>query len=276
MSKRQQSSFEPGHRGLPIRLGEVPPRVVSLCPSITETLVSIGGLPHLVAATRYCVRPKGMLWGLPRIGGTKSPDIGRILDLKPDLVFANEEENRREDVEKLKEQGVAVDVTFPRKVADVPPTIRGWGRRLGGESMAQAEALASRVEKELSLLESETRASRFPFAYWIWRDPWMTVSDDTYVADLLRLGGGSNVFGSEAARYPTASPQQAVARGARAHFFPSEPYPFRPEKHEALARRLFGVEGTFFFVPGDDYCWHGARTLDGLARIRELKCLRDL
>ena len=73
----------------------VPRRIVSLCPSITETLVAIGGYKRLVAATRYCVRPKGMLWGLPRIGGTKNPDTSRILALKPDLVFANEEEVRR-------------------------------------------------------------------------------------------------------------------------------------------------------------------------------------
>ena len=73
-----------------------PRRVISLCPSITETLVAIGGLSRLVAATRYCVRPQGLLWGLPRIGGTKNPDVARIRDLSPDLVFANREENRRE------------------------------------------------------------------------------------------------------------------------------------------------------------------------------------
>src|ERR1700694_887284 len=103
----------------------VPRRIVSLCPSITATLVAIGGLPRLVGATRYCVRPKGMLWGLPRIGGTKSPDVARVLDLKPDLVFANAEENRREDVEALRTAGIEVDVTLPKTVAEVPETIRG-------------------------------------------------------------------------------------------------------------------------------------------------------
>lgn len=73
----------------------VPQRVVALCPSITETLVAIGGLKRLVAATRYCVRPKGRLWGLPRSGGTKNPDVSRILVLNPGLVFASDEEVRR-------------------------------------------------------------------------------------------------------------------------------------------------------------------------------------
>ena len=96
-----------------------PARVVSLCPSITETLVAIGGLSRLVAATRYCVRPQGLLWGLPRIGGTKDPDLPRILDLRPDLVFANEEENRAADLAALREAGLPVWVTVTVDPADV-------------------------------------------------------------------------------------------------------------------------------------------------------------
>src|SRR5262249_59099237 len=95
-----------------------------------------------------------MLWGLPRIGGTKSPDISRILDLKPDLVFANAEENRREDVEALRDHSIEVDVTFPKRVADVPQAVRGWGARLGGESRDQAGALASRGGTENETLEA--------------------------------------------------------------------------------------------------------------------------
>src|SRR5262249_22779318 len=98
---------------------------------------------------------------------------------------------------------------------------------------------------------------------------------DTYVGDLLRLAGGKNVFGSSLARYPTAAPQEARARGADAYFFPSEPFPFRQDKHQSLAQNLFGEGGRFFFVPGDDYCWHGARTMDGIARIRELRSAWD-
>lgn len=233
--------------------------------------MAIGGFKRLVAATRYCVRPKGMLWGLPRIGGTKNPDIGRILALKPDLVFANEEENRIEDVRALEEAGIDVDVTFSKRVSDVPGAIRQWGGRLAEGSEEEAEALASRIELELAALLAESPAPPFLYAYWIWKEPWMTISDDTYVADLLRLAGGVNVFGREADRYPTSSPAEALARGADVHFFPSEPYAFRPEKHEALMEQLFGRERVHLFVEGDAYCWHGVRTLDGLGSMRELK-----
>jgi ABC-type Fe3+-hydroxamate transport system substrate-binding protein len=248
----------------------VPPaRVVSLCPSITETLVAIGGLRRLVAATRFCVRPEGLLWGLPRIGGTKNPDLRRILDLAPDLVFANEEENRREDVEALRAAGIEVDVTFPKSVADVPPAVRAWGGKLGEEG--EAEALAARIEAEISALTEEPPPGVFRYAYWIWKNPWMTVSGDTYVSDLLALAGGVNVYEREAERYPASSPEDSLARGAAVHFFPSEPYPFREEKHGEEVRALFGEAPRRLFVPGDDLCWHGARTLEGLRAARRLR-----
>jgi ABC-type Fe3+-hydroxamate transport system substrate-binding protein len=242
--------------------------VVSLCPSITETIVAIGGLKAIAGVTRYCTRPSGMLWGVPRVGGTKSPDIGRILDLKPDLVFANAEENRREDVEALRASGIEVDVTMPTTVRDVPVAIRQWGARLGTGS--EADALADRLDAEIEKLAARPPAATFPYAYWIWKDPWMTVSDDTYVGDLIRLAGGMNVFGKETARYPTTTPATALARRPAVHIFPSEPYPFSEEKHGGLVAQVFGRDARCVFVPGDDYCWHGVRTLEGLKAVRSL------
>ncbi|HWZ87106.1 MAG TPA: helical backbone metal receptor [Thermoanaerobaculia bacterium] len=243
-------------------------RVVSLCPSITETIVAIGGLKALAGVTRYCTRPSGMLWGLPRVGGTKSPDISRILDLAPDLVFANAEENRREDVEALRAAGIEVDVTLPKTVAEVPAAIRRWGERLG--TAEQAEELAARIEAQRQALEASRPAASFRYAYWIWKDPWMTISGDTYVADLIRLAGGENVYGGEAVRYPTTHPAEALAREPQMHIFPSEPYPFAEEKHGALVERLFGSHTLRVFVDGDNYCWHGVRTLEGLKAVRVL------
>ena len=248
-----------------------PRRVVSLCPSITETIVAIGGLKRLAGATRYCVRPKGLLWGLPRIGGTKNPDIARIRDLKPDLVFANQEENRIEDVRALEDAGIEVDVTFSKTVSDVPAAVRQWGDRLKEGSEEEAEGLARRIEEAHAALRREEPPVPFRYAYWIWKDPWMTINDDTYVADLLRLAGGVNVFGREAERYPTATPSESADRGVRVNFFPSEPYPFRRARHDAMTQELFGGEGLRLFVEGDDYCWHGVRTLDGLRSMRALR-----
>ncbi len=211
--------------------------------------------------------------GTPADRGHEEPGhrTHRILALKPDLVFANEEENRLEDVRALEEAGVEVDVTFPRTVSEVPDAIRRWGGRLAGGAEGEAEALARRIEEDYATLSAEPPAPPFLYAYWIWKDPWMTISDDTYIADLLRLAGGVNVFGREAERYPSSSAAESLARGADVHFFPSEPYPFRREKHEEMTAQLFGNKRVRLFVDGDDYCWHGVRTLDGLKAMRELK-----
>jgi len=99
----------------------------------------------------------------------------------------------------------------------------------------------------------------------------MTVSDDTYVADLIGLVGGKNVYGAETIRYPTTTPAEAAGRGSEVHLFASEPYPFREEKHGELVRTLFGSGPRRLFVDGDDYCWHGFRTLQGLAAIKKLR-----
>jgi ABC-type Fe3+-hydroxamate transport system substrate-binding protein len=209
-----------------------------------------------------------MLWGLPRVGGTKNPDVARILDLKPDLVFANAEENRKEDVEALRAAGVEVDVTLPKTVREVPPAIQQWGQRLG--TAPEAEALASRIEAAIGALAARPPEILFRYAYWIWKDPWMTISDDTYVADLIRLAGGVNVYGGEAVRYPATHPSEALGRRPALHIFPSEPYPFSEAKHGTLAEQLFGRDVRRMFVPGDDYCWHGVRTLEGLKAVQRL------
>jgi ABC-type Fe3+-hydroxamate transport system substrate-binding protein len=244
-----------------------PERIVSLCPSITETLVALGAGPRLVGVTRWCVRPREDLAAVERIGGTKTPDVARIAALAPELVFANAEENREEDVRALRDAGIEVDVTLPRTVAQVPGAIRQWGRAL--EAQACAEDLARAIEESLEALASEPSPRPFRYAYWIWRDPWMTVSDDTYVADLLRLAGGVNAYGGEESRYPETTPAAAAQREIEIHLFPDEPYPFREERHGGLVRELF-PSARRLFVPGDDWCWHGARSLEGLARAREL------
>ncbi|HMA17688.1 MAG TPA: helical backbone metal receptor, partial [Thermoanaerobaculia bacterium] len=121
----------------------------------------------------------------------------------------------------------------------------------------------------------EPPARAFRYAYWIWRDPWMTVSDDTYVADLLRLAGGVNVFGGQVDRYPVTNPEEALARKAVVHFFPSEPYPFRAARHGTELAGIFGEASRRLFVEGDDLCWHGVRTLDGLRTVRELRACAE-
>jgi ABC-type Fe3+-hydroxamate transport system substrate-binding protein len=235
-------------------------RVVSLCPSLTETLVEIGITP--VGVTRYCLRPREALRKVPKVGGTKNPDLDRIRILSPDLVVANAEENRPEHVAELRTE-FAVHVSLPRTVAEVPGMVRELGIAAGRPR--EAGRLAAEIEASIP----ETPPSAFRYAYVIWKDPWMTISCDTYVSDLFRYAGGVNVFGREAARYPEITPARVREAAPDVLFFPSEPFPFS-EGHRPAIESAFGRSTPIEFVDGDDCCWHGARTREGLRLMREL------
>jgi len=215
-----------------------------------------------VGVTRYCVRPRAALRRVPKIGGTKNPDLARIRALAPDLVLANAEENRREDVEAL-EREVPVHVSFPRAVADVPGSIRELGSAVGRERAA--EALAREIEAAIPAVPRPA----FRYAYFIWKEPWMVAAGDTYVSDLLRYAGGLNAFAGSGARYPAVTPSAVAAASPDVLFFPSEPFPFS-EGHRPEIEKAFGRGGPIEFVDGDDCCWHGARTRQGLALMRSI------
>ncbi|HET7451658.1 MAG TPA: helical backbone metal receptor [Thermoanaerobaculia bacterium] len=237
------------------------PRVVSLCPSLSETLVEIGVVP--VGVTRYCLRPREALRKVPKIGGTKNPDLDRVRILAPDLVVANAEENRPEDVEALRRE-FRVHVSLPTRVADVPGMVRDLGAAV--DRPAEASRLASEIE---SAIPAALPSPAFRYVYFIWKAPWMTIAGDTYVSDLFRHAGGVNAFGAERTRYPEVTPARVRAAAPDVLFFPSEPFPFS-EGHRPAIEAAFGRSTPIEFVDGDDCCWHGARTRDGLRKMQEI------
>src|ERR671927_728848 len=106
-------------------------RLVSLCPSLTELVFDLGRGNDLVGRTRFCVHPAGRVERVESVGGTKNPKVGRIVELAPDLVLLNEEENRREDAEALAAAGVRCHVSFPRDVEGTARMVRDIGTALG-------------------------------------------------------------------------------------------------------------------------------------------------
>jgi ABC-type Fe3+-hydroxamate transport system substrate-binding protein len=243
-------------------------RLLSLCPSITESLATLGASRDLVGITRYCVHPKEALRGIPRMGGTKNPDFAAIRAAAPDLVFCNAEENRPEDIELLRAE-FTVDVSLPRRAADVPDLLRHFGDVAGRR--ADAEMWARRIEEELKGLEGRSRPS-FRFVYLVWRDPWMTVGGDTYVSDLIRRVGGLNAFerkGSGTHDYPTVTEKEVLAERPDVLVLPDEPYRFG-EKDAAHWRDRLPKTSRVVLVKGDDFCWHGTRTLRGIVAAGQL------
>lgn len=220
-------------------------RVISLVPSVTETLRAWGHDP--VACTRFCEQPD-----LPHVGGTKDPDIARILAWAPDLVVVDEEENRREDAEALVAAGVEITVTAVRSVGDVAPTLVRLAAAVGVPTPTPVER---RPE-----VEPTTRSAFVP----IWRRPWMTLNGDTYGSSVLATLGCGNVFADHSKRYPVLDDLEEVRdRRPDVVLAPSEPFPFG-ERH----RTELGSVAPVRFVDGQDLFWWGVRTPDALDRLR--------
>ena len=221
----------------------VTPRVVSLVPSVTETLLAWAIEP--VACTRFCEQPQ-----LNHVGGTKDPDVAAITDLLPDLVVLDEEENRREDHDALVAAGIAVHVLAVRDLAGLDAQMHELARAVG----AAWDPVGPLEEPD------PTRAAWVP----IWKRPWMALGEPTYGSAVLRALGISNVAAPDGA-YPEMEPESARERGADLVIAPSEPYPFG-ERHRA---DLETVAPTVF-VDGRDLLWWGTRTRGALARLRAL------
>ncbi|MGY1812628.1 helical backbone metal receptor [Blastococcus sp. SYSU D00820] len=229
--------------GTPVPLAGPPRRIVSLVPSLTEALAAtVPG--RLVGATDWCTHPAGL--DVARVRGTKNPDRAAIAALAPDLVVANQEENRRLDVERLRAAGIPVWVTVVESVDQALAALR----RLTGEVLGVLEpgwlAAAARA------WAAPAPASGLRIAVPVWRDPWMVVGPRTFAGDVLARLGLVNVFAGAADRYPRLDRGALRAAGPQALLLPDEPYAFTaddgPEAFPDLPVAL---------VSGRDLTWYG-------------------
>jgi iron complex transport system substrate-binding protein len=242
-------------------------RVVSLCPSITDSLFELGADAHLVGRTKFCVQPAADVGRIERVGGTKNPKIDRIVELRPDLVLMNEEENRREDAEALEARGVRVLSTFVRDVAGAAAALVTIGDAVGAGVAARSWA-ESIDERAREIRAAAAGRPRPRFAYLIWQEPWMAAAPGTYIDDLLTLAGGDNVVTASDNRYPEVAREQLAA--ADCVLLASEPFPFA-ERHLSAISAATGLSpDRFRLVDGELLSWHGTRTLAGLDYARSL------
>jgi iron complex transport system substrate-binding protein len=238
-------------------------RVVSLCPSLTELVFDLGRGDDLVGRTKFCVHPTPRVEQVESVGGTKSPKVARIVELRPDLVLLNEEENRREDAEALAAAGVRCHVSFPRDVDDTARMVRDIGAALRRPD--EAERIASDIERRAARVRAAARnAPPVRYAYLIWRNPWMVAAGDTFVSAMLALPGGVNVFAGHPERYPTVTPDQLATADPDALLLSSEPFPFTEKHADELAAATGLLRARMHFVDGEYLTWHGSRTPDGI------------
>jgi len=258
--------------GTPWAPGGPPRRIVSLVPSTTETLCVLGLADALVGVTSYCVAPREVVRTKTRVGGEKDPDLEAIARLAPDLVVANVEENRREDVDALRTVGIAVWVTYPRTVEGAVAMVRELGAVTG--TRERAETLARELEARLAQARA-AGAGRAPVRvfYPVWRAPYMTINGDTYVSDMLAVCGGVNVFADRAERYPIVTLDEMAERRPDVILLADEPFRFRRAHLADFApfRDVPAVrDGRIVFVDGKLASWHGPRAVLALQRLPDL------
>ena len=252
----------------PVRLAT---RIVSLVPSVTESLFCLGLGDRVVAITDWCIHPADGVAGLPRIGGTKNPSVREILERKPDLVIANREENREPTVVALRAAGVDVWVTNPRTVRDGVALLRELAD-LGATPQA-VESVVRPVEEAVRVAEAQRPARGVPVFCPIWKKPWMAVGGDTYASSLLELCGGANVFADRGdRRYPLVEIEQIVAAAPEVILLPSEPYDFGPRDVLELAALTLPAarNGRIHLIDGTLVAWYGPRIEPAIATIRTL------
>ena len=242
---------------LPVR------RIVSLVPSLTETLFEIGAGDVVAGVSDFCRHPCERIAALPKVGGPKNPDANAIAGLQPDLVLMDYDENRRADYESLV-QRFPVYVSNVRKVADVPPLLCHLGAITGCGQ--RANAIAADLESRLQMADASPRAQRATAVVLLWREPLVTAGGETYITDLLRIVGIENAFASVVGRYPVISESRIAARNPHWVLFPSEPYGWRMSEIEALQNRWLrgGCTAAPQPIDGEMLGWFGTRTLSAL------------
>lgn len=182
-----------------------PKRIVSLVPSDTYTLLRLGAAERLVGRTRYCVEPAAEVAGIPEVGGTKDPDLFGILELAPDLVIMNEEENTRPFYERLQQEGVTVLTSIQKTMTDGLAQVGRLGRLLGDlSSEAKDRVRAAYAACGEATVVRERPAEVRVFAP-IWMSPLMTIHGDTFLSDVLRCAGAENVFSDRERKFPLAA-----------------------------------------------------------------------
>jgi len=286
-----------------IPVSKPPQRIVSLVPSMTESLFDLNLGSRLVGRTDYCIYPEGLVDAIPSISGTKSIDVERVIALNPDLVIANKEENSKHNVEKLQDAGLAVWVTMPQTIQDVFNLL--WNVMYVSEETTMS-ARVRIIEATYDYLHhiSEEKEETNPVKAFvpIWHEPLMTFNQHTYAHDVLRVLGGINVFAKRERRYPLAadlsldveadvlapddirdtrypriSIEEVVAMQPDVILLPDEPFKFN-EAHIEIFHKLdipAAKHNRIHLIDGSLLTWHGTRVAYAMDRLTELFRIGD-
>ncbi len=231
-----------------------PKRIISLVPSISELLYDLGLENETIGITKFCIHPQQWFKTKEKIGGTKNINLQKIIDLKPDLIICNKEENVKEQVEEMA-------TLFPVYLSDVNSfdTALQMIMEIGEitKRKNEAEDIIRRIESNFQK-EKITLLKNNRVAYLIWKDPYMTAGGDTFISDMLKKIGFENIY-TDKNRYPQVTITALQNAKPEYLLLSSEPYPFK-EKHLAELKKHF-AKSNILLVDGEMFSWYGSRML---------------
>jgi ABC-type Fe3+-hydroxamate transport system substrate-binding protein len=243
------------------------PRIVSLVPSLTELLCDLGLADRLVGRSGFCIHPRGTVKRVPKMGGTKDADIDRIRAAAPTHLVVNVDENRREQVDELARFVPHVVVTHPNTPEDNLALFRLFGGIFRREAASEALAADFRAARE-ELRRATECLPRERVLYLIWKDPWMTVSRETYISAMLAAAGWDTLPEASEARYPEVDAVSQGLTSTQRVLLSTEPYRFT-DKHLAEAEARFGSPAQL--IDGEMVSWYGSRAIAGLRYLAGLR-----
>jgi ABC-type Fe3+-hydroxamate transport system substrate-binding protein len=244
-------------------------RIVSLVPSITELLCDLGLAGKLAGRTGFCIHPAEIVATIPKVGGTKDVNIEKIRKLAPTHLVVNIDENEKPTVDRLAEFVPNIVVTHPLAPRDNLQLARLMGGIFGAADAAAR--WCDEFEGEYAALRASAPAPPRTVLYCIWKDPWMSVSAETYIAAMLaELGWSVPLLAGDGTRYPRFAWSDELVAGLDAVLLSTEPYRFTDEHADALERQL-GI--PVFLVDGEMMSWYGSRALAGLRYLREVRAM---
>ena len=237
-------------------------KIVSLVPSLTELLFHLGLEDQIVGRTKFCIHPSNRVKSIPKIGGTKNVNIQKIIDLKPDLVIANKEENTKSDIEAL-QQNCNVHVTEIANFKQAIFAIDDIG--LLTNTADKATSLIEEIEKSFSNLKPKLNKSKI--CYLIWQKPYMSIGNDTYIHSMIELCGFENICNDQI-RYPELTLEEIKSREPDYLFLSSEPFPFKQQHIDDLKISFPGCQ--ILLVDGEYFSWYGNRMVDAVNYFQSL------
>lgn len=239
-----------------------PSSIVCLVPSLTELLFDLGLGQQVVGRTRFCIHPEDLVERVPIVGGTKNPRIDKIKKINPDLIIASKEENRKEDIEAL-ETTSEILLTDIGSIEDALIALYEIGEQCGKAD--KAEKLTDDIREVLDQIPDEPVQT---VAYFIWREPWMTVGSDTYIHSVLKNWNLENVYGTQK-RYPKTTLQELRGKKPKLILLSSEPYPFK-EAHKKAVEEMC-TDSKVLRVDGEWFSWYGSRMLPSFRKLNAFR-----